>query len=283
MKTGSVVYGCFARARRSSAGCSTAGAADALQLLEIVFEVDSTNSRLLAASPPPYGAAHVCICELQSAGRGRRGRRWIAPFGTSVAMSLGWAFRDATRDLPALSLAVGVAVVRALARVGAQGVRLKWPNDLWFEDRKIGGVLIDLRAEAGGPAHVVIGIGINVALPPDARREIEAGGALAQIAAVVDSCRGVGSPPSRNQIAGATIDELLRMLTQFEREGFAPLREAWSALDALHGRAVRVLLGERSAVGVARGVESDGSLCVAVDGRLQKFSAGEVSLRLEGQ
>jgi hypothetical protein len=120
-------------------------------LLEIVFEVDSTNSRLLAASPPPYGAAHVCICELQSAGRGRRGRRWIAPFGASVAMSLAWAFRDAARDLPALSLAVGVAVARALARVGAQGVRLKWPNDLWFEDRKIGGVLIDLRAEAGGP------------------------------------------------------------------------------------------------------------------------------------
>ncbi|MGA2707496.1 MAG: biotin--[acetyl-CoA-carboxylase] ligase [Steroidobacteraceae bacterium] len=257
--------------------------ADALHALEIVFDVDSTNSRLLAAAPPPYGAATVCACELQSAGRGRRGRRWIAPFGASLAMSLAWTFRDAARDLPALSLAVGVAVARALGRVGAHGIGLKWPNDLWFEDKKIGGVLIELRAEAQGPAYVVIGIGINVALPPGARREIEASDGLVQIGAVTDACRASKAPPSRNRIAGATIDELLRMLAGFEREGFTPFREAWSALDALYGRRVRVLIGERSIVGLARGVEMDGAFCVDVEGRRQKFSSGEVSLRLEGQ
>jgi BirA family biotin operon repressor/biotin-[acetyl-CoA-carboxylase] ligase len=194
-------------------------------------------------------------------------------------MSLAWSFRDATRDLPALSLAVGVAVTRALARVGAHDIRLKWPNDLWLRDRKIGGVLIELRAEAGGPGHVVIGVGLNVSLAPEARAAIEATDTLGvSVAAIADACE---NPPSRNRIAGATLDELLRMLTVFEHEGFAPFREAWSALDALHGRAVRVVLGERTLIGRARGIERDGALCVEVDRSLQRFVSGEVSLRLE--
>jgi BirA family biotin operon repressor/biotin-[acetyl-CoA-carboxylase] ligase len=260
-----------------------ADVADALGTLEVLFQADSTNSRLLAAAAPRYGVAEVCTCELQSAGRGRRGRRWIAPFGTSVAMSLAWTFRDTARDLPALSLAVGVAVSRALTRIGAHAIRLKWPNDLWFENQKIGGVLIELRAEAGGAAHVVIGVGINVALPPDAREEIAAGAGLVGIASVAEACARGSSPPSRNRIVGATIDELLRMLSAFERDGFGPMQDAWSALDALEGRAVRVLIGDRSVAGIARGVDADGGFCVDVGGLVQKFTSGEVSLRLEGK
>jgi BirA family biotin operon repressor/biotin-[acetyl-CoA-carboxylase] ligase len=250
-----------------------------LRTLELRFEVDSTNTRLLGVAPPPLGQADVCLSELQSAGRGRRGRAWRAPFGASLALSLAWVFRDAVRDLPALSLAVGVALTRALARVGAQGMRLKWPNDLWFEERKVGGVLIELRVEAGGAAHVVIGVGLNVALTAEARRDIEQSDGRPLVAAVADACADM---PSRNRIAGATLDELLRMLVQFDQEGFAPFRDAWSDLDALRGRAVRVLLGERSLGGIALGVDPDGALCVDLDGRVQKFVSGEVSLRLEG-
>lgn len=103
---------------------------------ELSFEVTSTNTRLLQRTPPPFGRADVCLCELQTAGRGRRGRGWIAPFGGGIALSLAWSFREAARDLPALSLAVGVAVVRALARCGARDVGLKWPNDVWWQRRK---------------------------------------------------------------------------------------------------------------------------------------------------
>lgn len=253
--------------------------APALRSLELLFEVDSTNTRLVGAPPPPFGSADACLSELQSAGRGRRGRVWLAPFGASLAFSVAWVFRDAGRDLPALSLAVGVAVARALRRVGAQGIRLKWPNDLWFEERKLGGVLIDLRIEAGGAAHVVIGVGLNVALPAEVRRDIEQGDGRPVVAAVADAC---AQAASRNRIAGATLDELLRMLAQFEREGFAPFRDAWSDLDALHGRVVRVLLADRSLSGTALGVDADGALCVELDGRLVKFVSGEVSLRLQG-
>ena len=133
-----------------------------LRGLALEFDIDSTNARLLAAAPPPPSQADACRAELQHAGRGRRGRRWIAPFGSGITLSVAWTFRDGAGALSALSLAVGVALSRALSRAGAAGVALKWPNDIWFQDRKIGGVLIELRAEAGGPTHVVIGIGLNV-------------------------------------------------------------------------------------------------------------------------
>jgi BirA family biotin operon repressor/biotin-[acetyl-CoA-carboxylase] ligase len=246
-----------------------------VRAFELLFEVDSTNTRLLAAPPPPPGIADICLSELQYAGRGRRGRSWIAPFGAGIALSVAWTFTDGARTLPALSLAVGVAVWRALARAGARGVTLKWPNDIWFQDRKLGGVLIELRAEASGPAHVVIGIGINVALPAAARREIEAGGA--RVAAVADACPAV---PSRNLVAGAILDELLSMLGQFEREGFAAFRDAWMALDALSGRPARVLLAETAISGVACGVDPEGALLLNTGDGVQRFVSGEASLRL---
>jgi BirA family biotin operon repressor/biotin-[acetyl-CoA-carboxylase] ligase len=178
-----------------------------------------------------------------------------------------------------LSLGVGVAVSRALARAGALGVSLKWPNDIWFQDRKIGGVLIELRAEAGGPAHVVIGVGINVTLPEAARREIEAAGAHA--AAVADAC---AQPPSRNQVAGAILDELLSMLGEFEREGFAAFRDAWLALDALRGRPARVLLDREVISGTARGVDQEGALLLDTGQQVRRFVSGEASLRVnEGE
>jgi BirA family biotin operon repressor/biotin-[acetyl-CoA-carboxylase] ligase len=246
-----------------------------LRTLELKFEVDSTNTRLLAAAPPPLGQADACLSELQHAGRGRRGRRWIAPFGAGVALSVAWTFSDGAGALAALSLGVGVAVSRALVRAGARGVTLKWPNDIWFHDRKLGGVLIELRAEASGPAHVVIGVGVNVDLPAQARREIEAGGV--RVAAVADACAAV---PSRNLVAGAILDELLSMLAQFEREGFAAFRDAWTALDALSGRPARVLLGDTAISGTARGVDQDGALLLDSGDRVQRFMSGEASLRV---
>ncbi|MGO9935238.1 MAG: biotin--[acetyl-CoA-carboxylase] ligase [Steroidobacteraceae bacterium] len=246
-----------------------------LRRLELLFEVDSTNTRLLAAVPPSAGRSDVCLSEMQHAGRGRLGRRWIAPFGSGVSLSMSWTFSDAARTLSGLSLGVGVAVSRALMRAGAEGITLKWPNDIWFLDRKVGGVLIELRAEAGGAAHVVIGVGINVSLPAAARRQIEASGAY--VAAVADACK---QPPSRNLVAGAILDELLSMLVQYERFGFAACRDAWMALDGLRGRRARVVIGERSTLGIARGVDLDGALLLETGDGMQRFVSGEASLRL---
>jgi BirA family biotin operon repressor/biotin-[acetyl-CoA-carboxylase] ligase len=246
-----------------------------LRSLDLRFEVDSTNSRLLAAVPPPPGHADVMLTELQHAGRGRRGRSWVAPFGGSIALSMAWSFAHAAQASPALSLCVGVAVARALVRAGASGAQLKWPNDIWLADRKVGGVLIEMRAEAGGPAHIVIGVGVNVTLTSTGRAQIEALGVKA--AAVADGC---AAPPSRNATAGAIIDELLRMLRVFEREGFAAFRDPWMALDALRDRSVQVVMGEEVVCGTARGVDAQGALRLERDGRCHEFVSGEVSLRL---
>ena len=246
-----------------------------LRKIELLFEVDSTNTRLLSAAPPPSGSADACLAELQHAGRGRRGRRWIAPFGAGISLSMAWTFAASLSGLPTLTLAAGVAVVRAARRAGAHGVTLKWPNDIWFNDRKIGGVLTELRTVAGGSAHAVIGVGINVALPPAARREIEAGGA--RVAALEDAC---AAAPSRNLAAGAILDELLSMLRLFEREGFAAFRDAWAALDALRGRQAQVLMGDTAISGTACGVDPEGALLLETGDGMRRFVSGEASLRV---
>ncbi|HEX3847560.1 MAG TPA: biotin--[acetyl-CoA-carboxylase] ligase [Steroidobacteraceae bacterium] len=247
----------------------------ALRRMELLFEVDSTNTRLFQAPAPPPNSADACITELQHAGRGRRGRRWVAPFGGSLAMSVGFTFADAPRGLSALSLAVGVAVARALERAGARDLALKWPNDIWLGERKAGGVLIELKAEASGPVHVVIGVGLNVSLREGHRGEIERGGA--RVAAVADACRVA---PSRNAIAGAVLDELLTMLGQFGQGGFAAFRGGWDALDALEGRAVQVVLADSAISGIARGVDEDGALLVETQAGVRRFVSGEASLRV---
>jgi len=251
-----------------------------LQQLEVLFEVDSTNSRLLGRPGPPAGFADAALAELQNAGRGRRGRRWIAPFGASLALSLGWTFRDAEGVDSTLSLAVGVAVCRALGGFGARGIRLKWPNDIWFEDRKLGGVLVETRT-SGGTAHVVVGVGLNLHLSDESRRQI---GTLADapadprgLAALDAACP---SPVSRNALAAALLTELLRMLPLFERRGFAAFRDEWRSLDALRGRPACVLLAQDAVEGIARGVDEDGGLLLEHGGNIDKFIAGEASLRL---
>lgn len=245
-----------------------------LHRLDVPFETDSTSTWILERAPPPRGAAHACLCEIQRAGRGRRGRSWSAPFGGSIALSLGWSAAAAERVDPSLSLAVGVAVARALKRSGARGIGLKWPNDVWLDERKLGGVLVELRTEAGGPAHLAIGIGLNVSLSPGARRSIEAQGA--RIAALAEACR---EPPSRNALAASLLEELIGMLERFEESGFAAFRDEWLALDALWGRPARVLAPDGAIDGTARGVDADGALLFDVGGRSMRFASGEVSLR----
>ena len=245
-----------------------------LARVEVLFEVDSTNTRLLEGPRPPTGQVFAMLTERQTAGRGRRGRSWIAPFGRALALSLSWNFVESPRDLPALSLAVGVGVARALRRIGAHGIALKWPNDIWFDDRKLGGVLLELRSEAAGPAFVVIGVGLNVSLAPQGLPGLPDGAVVP--ASVAQSC---GQAPSRNALAGALIDELIDVLCTFEHSGFAPFAAPWRELDALHGRSARVRMGEEEFTGTSLGIDADGALLLDVAGTRRKIVSGEASLR----
>jgi BirA family transcriptional regulator, biotin operon repressor / biotin---[acetyl-CoA-carboxylase] ligase len=244
-----------------------------LRSLDVLSQTDSTNSRLLAVSDLPAGRADVCVAEFQSAGRGRRGRDWIAPFGGAICLSLGWLFPESPRQLSALSLAVGVAVLRALERFDARDIGLKWPNDVLVAGRKVGGVLCELRAEAGGPAYVVIGVGLNVRLGALARRAIAATGV--QAADLDDAHISV----KRDAVVAALIDELIAAVEAFQREGLLPFIQAWRDADALHGAETQVVIGEALHRGIARGIDADGALMLETPAGVLRFVSGEVTVR----
>ena len=245
--------------------------------LEVAWTVGSTNTELLSRANPPNGSSEVMLAEYQTAGRGRRGRAWLAPPGGAICLSLSWTFRDVPADLGALGLVIGVCELRALHALGITGAKLKWPNDVLVDERKLGGILIELRAESAGPACVVIGIGLNVALGAPL---------LAQIAetgiAATDLVTAGLVEPSRNSVAGALVDSCIRGLLEFERDGLRPFVENWRDADALQGKMVDVrgAVGEVTR-GLARGVDLHGALLVeTAEEGLKKFVSGDVSVRV---
>jgi len=251
-------------------------ARERLRRLELLDELDSTNEALLATDDLSPGRFDACVAEFQRHGRGRRGRSWLAPFGAGVCLSVNWRFRDAPAQLSALSLAAGVAVRRALASCdAAEGVGLKWPNDILLGERKLGGVLCELRAEAGGPAYVVVGVGINVRLPEAARDAIGTTGL--QPASLDDVA--AERLPSRSALAGALAGQLALALAEFAEAGLAPFAAEWRDADRLRDRPVSLLVGEQAWQGVARGIDADGALLLERDGRVERVVSGEISLR----
>jgi len=245
-----------------------------LAKLEVFTELDSTNRRLLAA-PPSVGSLDVCIAEYQNAGRGRRGRRWQAPLGSGIALSVGWQFAGVPAEPSALTLAVGVAVRRVLDRVAGITIALKWPNDLVFDERKLGGILLEIQAEAHGGAHVVVGVGLNVALP------------AALLPSLCDWPRGAvdlttalgRAPPPRAVLAAGLVNEIAALLADYPAQGFAAYRTEWRSADFLRGRVVRLDEGTGRLFGTALGIDADGALLVETDGGKRRVVAGDVSVR----
>jgi BirA family biotin operon repressor/biotin-[acetyl-CoA-carboxylase] ligase len=247
--------------------------------LEVLFEIDSTNTHLYAGAVPAPARPRVAFAELQQAGRGRRGRSWLAPFGSGLTFSVAWTFADAPAGLPALGLAIGAGVAQALRDIGLADAGVKWPNDLVWQRRKLGGLLLQLRSEAGGSASVVAGLGLNIALPSAARAGID--GPDAQ--PVADLTEALGARvPSRNLLAVALAAAMLDTLDLFSREGYAAFAGNWAGLDALAGARVRVAHTDGSVEGDACGADADGALLVRVDGRVQRFYSGDVSVRPAG-
>lgn len=244
--------------------------------VEVMPSVDSTNSVLMARALDGAPSGACLVAEQQTAGRGRRGRSWQSAFGASLTLSLLWRFDRGAAQLGGLSLAVGLAVLRALTACGASGVRLKWPNDIVVDGRKLGGILIESQGDMLGPTSAVIGIGLNVRLSPAVAAAMAA--SIAQPVADVQSV--CSTPVSRNILAAAVLRELVAVLDVFQKSGFSPMRAEWLAAHALQGSAVRVLNADGSGFdAIVRGVGDDGSLSVTRNGRDLALSFGELSVR----
>jgi BirA family biotin operon repressor/biotin-[acetyl-CoA-carboxylase] ligase len=247
---------------------------DQVARIDAAWSIPSTNSGLLERPNPPPGTSEVLLAEYQSAGRGRRGRAWLAPPGGAICLSLSWTFRDVPQDLAALSLVIGVCALRVLRELGVAGVALKWPNDLLIGARKVGGVLIELRAESSGPACVVIGIGLNMALGAELLERIAAAGTTA-----TDLASAGVTAPSRNDVAATLVSACVRGLIEFEREGLKPFAEEWRAADALRGKVVSVSAADGTARGLARGIDLHGALLIETAQGVRRFLSGDVTLR----
>lgn len=257
--------------------CLSAAANGHLQKLDVLLTVDSTNRFVAEHAPTQTGCASLCVAEIQQAGRGRRGRSWLAPFGSGICLSLGWAFEELPPSFSALGLVVGTTLVRVLRKLGAAEVGLKWPNDLWYKGRKLGGVLIEMRGESSGPAQVVIGIGLNLRMPGETRLLL----AEKQAALVADLHEILRERmPERNELVAALAAELIVALREFSQRGFEPFRSAWSEVDALFGTPVKVLTAEHTVQGIARGTDAEGALLVEVRGEVHRFVSGDVSVRV---
>ena len=231
--------------------------------------IDSTNTWLQERSGA-LTAPYACLCEHQLAGRGRRGRVWEDGTGRDLCLSLLWRFGAGEARAQGLSLGVGVAVVRALESTGASGIGLKWPNDVVWRDRKLGGILIE-GSVSGRDWVVVIGVGINV--HPAAEPELRA--------PRVHLATMPGVRVSRNHLAASLIAEISAECARYEARGADPAIEEWKRLDAMRGRAVRVHRPGGEVAGIARGVDEAGELLVEVNGGLERFVSAEVSLRSE--
>lgn len=254
--------------------CVGPGATSRLAALEILLETGSTNTRLRdqALNGAPSGT--VCMAELQSAGRGRHGRSWVSPFASNLYLSVLWRTPLGAAALGGLSLAAGIGVLRALHAAGVSKVGLKWPNDLLADGAKLAGVLIDVVGESSGPCAVIVGVGINVRMPPAAGAGIDQ--------AWTDLERLQDAPlPSRNQLAGSLIEHLFAVLANFEQHGLQPFQAEWARHDVIAGRAIDLKMPHGQVQGIARGIDAGGALLLETrPGELQPFASGEVSVRI---
>jgi BirA family transcriptional regulator, biotin operon repressor / biotin---[acetyl-CoA-carboxylase] ligase len=247
------------------------GACASMFQVELVEVADSTNTVLLNEALAGAPAGLVVAAELQTQGRGRRGRAWHTGLGGALTFSVLWRFEQGVRDLGGLSLAVGIALVRALKALGVEGAMVKWPNDVVWQHQKLGGVLTEIEGDVMGPSAAVIGIGLNVYLDPDIRQRIDQ---------AVTDVASTGVRVDRSRLLAACLVHLADVLRGFARDGFAPLRAEWEASNAFAGHTMALTLADRSEqIGVAAGVADDGALLLQTETGLRRFYSGDVSVR----
>lgn len=248
----------------------------ALASIEVLLSTSSTSDRLAAQGAAPPGMLRTCLAEHQSAGRGRRGRRWLSPLGSGICLSASWSYEAPPPDIGTLGLVVALAVTAALRKLDRGPVSVKWPNDIMAPAGKLAGILVDVAGEAGGPLRVVVGIGLNVHTSSGLDAGVTAdGGAMP---AALDQLGRAPVPP-RNQVAAALLGSLHQHLRDFAAGGFGPYAAQFNHQDYLLGQSVSVRSGDLCVEGVARGVGADGALLVDTGGQFRRVVAGDVSLR----
>ncbi|MDD1784421.1 bifunctional biotin--[acetyl-CoA-carboxylase] ligase/biotin operon repressor BirA [Enterovibrio sp. ZSDZ35] len=236
----------------------------------LVPVIDSTNQYLLDRVGQ-LASGTACLAEYQQSGRGRRGRTWFSPFGANLYLSMYWRLDAGMAAAMGLSLVVGVSMAETLNKLGAKDVKVKWPNDLYWQDKKLAGILVEMTGQAGDAAHLVIGMGLNVSMPDtDAVDQ--------KWANLKEACTTL---PNKNLLAAALINGVTEALRQYEEVGMAGFVLKWEKYDNFNGRAVKLLMGERVVKGIARGINEQGALMLETESGIAPYLGGEISLRAD--
>ncbi|WP_145515002.1 bifunctional biotin--[acetyl-CoA-carboxylase] ligase/biotin operon repressor BirA [Yersinia massiliensis] len=231
--------------------------------------VDSTNQYLLDRITE-LKSGDACVAEYQHAGRGRRGRQWISPFGANLYLSMFWRLEQGPAAAMGLSLVVGIVMAEVLHKLGAGDVRVKWPNDLYLNDKKLAGILVELTGKTGDAAQLVIGAGINLTMRESTTNVISQDWINLQEAGVIID---------RNKLTAELLSELRLAVVKFENEGLSAFISRWREMDNYLDRSVKLIIGNQEIYGVARGIDQQGALLLDQNGNIKPYIGGEISLR----
>ncbi|MGR7498581.1 bifunctional biotin--[acetyl-CoA-carboxylase] ligase/biotin operon repressor BirA [Klebsiella aerogenes] len=231
--------------------------------------IDSTNQYLLDRLDE-LKSGDACVAEYQQAGRGRRGRKWFSPFGANLYLSMYWRLEQGPAAAIGLSLVIGIVIAEVLQSLGADNVRVKWPNDIYLQDRKLSGILVELTGKTGDAAQIVSGAGINLVM-----RRVESD--------IVNqgwiSLQEAGVFIDRNTLTARLVKALRTGLQLFEQEGLTPYLPRWEKLDNFINRPVKLIIGDKEIFGISRGIDAQGALLLEQDGVIKPWVGGEISLR----
>ena len=212
----------------------------------------------------------ITLAEMQTSGRGRRGRQWLSPFAKNICCTIGMLKSLEACNPGLLSIVTGIALVQSLAKLGIEGVRLKWPNDLVYQNQKLGGILIESRSIGQHDYFFAIGFGINVTMNAE------------ELAAIPQSATSLSlmtdGAVSRNAVLVEVIQQVVNAIDAFDRSSIPRMIENFHALDALRGQSISVQSGHESIDGLNLGINADGQLQLETGQGRQVFSAADISL-----
>lgn len=250
----------------------SARANECIDRLEIFSEIDSTNQYLLKQILCQKNKAYVCFAEYQKHGKGRRGRKWVSPYASNIYLSVLWRFKASLGSLEGISLVAAISVAQSLRGLGLHDVKIKWPNDVVYQGRKLAGILLETAGDFSAPAQIVLGIGLNIDMPQHTGAKID------QPWIDLSSCNNLHF--CRNEIAAVLLDSLILTLIEYEKHGFEYYQKIWEDFDYIKQKPIRLSYQERVLQGEACGIDKRGALLVKTAQGLQAFHSGEVSIRL---
>lgn len=239
--------------------------------IEIHGEIDSTNSYLMRKIPLDVQDYQVCVAEFQKAGRGRRGRQWISPYGSNLYLSMYKYLEQGMSQAMGLSVVAALAVFDAIKCMYNHEVELKWPNDIYLKGKKLAGILIDLEGQPLESCHSVIGIGINLSMPDKSAAQVDQ--PWSELKSIV------GCSIDRNQLVAQIIIELKKRLLQHSVSGLEEMLIDWHRHDIYFNKQIKIISGEKEVFGISRGIDNQGALLMEIDGTVSPVYGGEVSLR----